>query len=248
MRAPEITLKNLTLAYERHPAVHHLSGTFAGGSLTAVVGPNGAGKSTLLKALAGLLPVASGAIDLGDLKRGELAYLPQQASLDRSFPISLFDFAALGLWHSLGAGGGLGRREKQKVMEILERVGLAELAKRPIGTLSGGQLQRTLFARILLQDARVILLDEPFAGIDTKTQDELFHLIEAWQKEGRSTIAVLHDLSIVRAHFPQTLILAREPIAWGPTVEVLSDRNLLHARRHGEAWDEHAPICLEPAA
>ena len=130
----------------------------------------------------------------------------------------------------------------------LDAVGLAGFAERPIDTLSGGQLQRALFARVLLQDARIILLDEPFSAIDEKTVNDLLGLIRRWHGEERTVIAVLHDISLVRGGFPETLLLAREPVAWGATAEVLKPANLLKARRMNEAWDDHAPWCEEDAA
>ena len=236
-----ICFDNLTLGYDRHPAVHHLSGEIAPGSLLAVVGPNGAGKSTLLKAIAGILPPLGGNV-AGPPARA-LAYLPQMADLDRSFPISVYDLVALGLWRGRGLLRGFGTSEKARIAQALEEVGLRGFERRAIGTLSGGQLQRALFARILLEDAPVILLDEPFAAIDTATTGDLLDLIEGWHKEGRTVVAVLHDMDLVRAHFTETLLLAREAVAWGRTANVLTRENLQNARTMVEAGDPHAPIC-----
>jgi zinc/manganese transport system ATP-binding protein len=232
-----------TLGYGRRPAVHHLRGEVEAGSLLAVVGPNGAGKSTLLKGLAGALQPLDGVISLGGVRREEIAYLPQAADIDRSFPIPVFDLVSAGAWRRHGLFGGLGRGERRAVSEALAAVGLAGFEKRAIGTLSGGQLQRALFARLLLQDARLILLDEPFTAIDTKTTADLLALIGRWHGERRTVIAVLHDMDMVKAHFPETLLLAREPVAWGQTAEALKPENLLRARRMIEAHDPHAEIC-----
>ena len=236
----ELRLDGLTLGYERHPAVHHLTGTIPAGDLLAVVGPNGAGKSTLLKGLAGEIAPLDGRIE--GPSRGAFAYLPQAAEVDRSFPVSVLDLVAMGLWRRLGLWRSL-RTERATLTAVLDTVGLAGFEGRPIGTLSGGQFQRALFARLILQDARVILLDEPFTGIDTRTVGDLLALMRAWRKEGRTVIAALHDLGQVRAHFPSTLLLAREPIAWGPTSEVLTNENLERALSLSEAWDETAAIC-----
>lgn len=247
MSAYHIHISDLTVTYRRHPAVHHLSACFEAGSLTAVVGPNGAGKSTLLKTLAGLLTPAEGTCELGGLAAGELAYLPQQAEIDRSFPVSVFELATTGLWWQTGPFAGLNLSQQRRVLDALAAVGLEGFAGRIIGSLSSGQLQRLLFARVLLQDAPVILLDEPFNAIDARTTADLLGVLQTWHRERRTIVAVLHDLDQVRAHFPQALLLAREPIAFGPTAEVLSTENLRRARAMAEAWDEDAAVCRRAA-
>ena len=239
----QLTFKDVTLGYDRHPAVHHLSGEVAPGALLAVVGPNGAGKSTLFRGLVGLLRPLAGEIHIGKLRARDIAYLPQSADVDRSFPISVFDFAATGLWRSTGLLGGIGRKSQANVLAALAAVGLNGFERRAIGTLSGGQMQRLLFARVLLQDARVIVLDEPFNAIDAKTSADLLGLVKHWHAEGRTVLAALHDMDLVRAHFPETVLLAREPVAWGATAEVLTAENLLAARRMCEAFDDTAVPC-----
>ncbi|MEZ5773373.1 MAG: metal ABC transporter ATP-binding protein [Hyphomicrobiaceae bacterium] len=238
-----VLLENVTVAFDGHPAIHHLTGELQPGALLAVVGPNGAGKSTLLRALAGRQRLASGRIGIEPRRRGTVAYLPQQAQIDRSFPIGVRDLVSSGLWGRIGAFGGLGRRERVEVERALGAVGLEGFEARGIGTLSGGQLQRALFARLILQDAPLILLDEPFAAIDQRTVRDLMELIGRWHGEGRTVVAVLHDLEQVRSHFPETLLLAREPIAWGATREVLASENLLRARAMTEAFDDAAGLC-----
>lgn len=247
-RAPVMRLADLTLGYDRHPAVHHLSGRFEPGSLTAVVGPNGAGKSTLLKGLAGVLRPMSGHIDSGGLALRSIAFLPQQAELDRSFPITVREVVGLGLWRSSGAFRRMSDTGRHAVAEALEAVGLAGFETRLIGTLSGGQLQRALFARVLVQDAAVILLDEPFTAIDQRTAADLLALVQRWHAEARTVVAVLHDLDLVRRAFPQTLLLARDLVAWGPTATALAPERLLEARRMTEAPAPDAPICARDAA
>ena len=232
-----IAIDDLTLGYDGHPAVHHLSGTFAAGSLTAVVGPNGSGKSTLLKGIMGMvLPIG------GTIRRsGDIAYLPQSADIDKSFPATVNELIGLGLWKRRGVFGRLDAADREQIAAALHAVGLDGFARRPIDTLSGGQMQRALFARVLLQDAPMVLLDEPFAAIDENTVRDLLHLVGHWHEEGRTVIAVLHDLEVVRRHFPETLLLAREPIAWGKTPVALKPENLQRARGMPEAWDDHAP-------
>lgn len=241
-----VRLSDLTLGYDRHPAVHHLSGEIATGSLTAIVGPNGAGKSTLLKGIAGALSPLGGQIALAEGRR--LAYLPQQAELDRSFPIHVYDLVAMGLWNRAGIFGRIGRGSAAKIEAAISAVGLAGFERRPIAALSGGQMQRALFARLLLQDADIILLDEPFTAIDARTTADLLALVQRWHGESRTVVAVLHDIETVRRAFPQTLLLARETVAWGETGEVLTAANLLKARRMVEAFDSRAAPCERDAA
>jgi zinc/manganese transport system ATP-binding protein len=241
-----ITLDNLTVAYDRHPAVHHVSGSILAGSLTAIAGPNGAGKSTLLKAIMGELRPAEGRIS-HRLQRTDFGYLPQAAEINRRFPISVFDAVVLGAWRSCGAFGRVLAHETGKAREALCAVGLEGFEKRHIGSLSAGQFQRVLFARLLLQDAKLILLDEPFTAIDARTTKDLLDIVARWHGDGRTVIAVLHDFDQVRAHFPQTLLIARTLIGWGPTGDVMSPANLLKARAMAERWDEDARAC-EPAA
>ena len=239
-----LRFRDLTLGYDRHPAVHHLNGTVEAGALLAVVGPNGAGKSTLFKGIVGALKPLAGGIEFSGLDGREIAYLPQVAEIDRTFPITVYDMVAMGLWRRAGAFGALGTRAV--IEQAIATVGLTGFEQRPIGTLSGGQMQRMLFARLLLQDARVIVLDEPFNAIDSKTVSDLIALVGRWHAERRTVLVAMHDLNLVEAHFPHTLLLAREPVAWGPTREVLSAANLNKARQMCEAFDEQAAACEVP--
>ncbi len=151
---PALTFRDLTLGYDRHPAVHHISGEVTRGELLAIVGPNGAGKSTLLKGIIGELKPLSGSLDRDGLKKSDIAYLPQQIDIDRSFPISVFDCVAMGLWREIGAWRGVdGERRGEVVPSARPRSACTISRHRPVGALSGGQFQRVLFARLLLQDA-----------------------------------------------------------------------------------------------
>jgi zinc/manganese transport system ATP-binding protein len=239
--ASPIELHNLTLGYDRHPAVHHVSLRMATGSLVALVGPNGAGKSTLIKALAGQLRPISGA--LHGLAGQRTAWLPQHSGLDPSFPIDVRRMVAMGLWHRVGALGRFTAEHRRLCDEALAAVGLTGFESRALDTLSGGQLQRAQFARLILQDAPLVLLDEPFAAVDNRTSADLLALLHRWQQQGKTVIVVLHDLAQVRAHFPLTLLLARELVAYGPTADVLNDANWARAQRMHEAFDEDAPLC-----
>ena len=238
---PAVTLRDLTVSYRGHPAVHHLSGTFAAGMLTAVVGPNGAGKSTLLGALGGTIHDFEGRIERDPAQR--VAYLPQASALDRSFPVRVHEVVAMGLWSRIGSFGGLRPEDRSGVDQALAAVSLSGFGARWLGELSAGQAQRVLFARVLMQDAGLILLDEPFNAIDARTTADLLALLHRWKQEARTVIAVLHDLEQVREHFEQVLLLARERVAWGPTAEVLKAEHLFKARQMAEGWDEAAPRC-----
>ena len=243
-----LVFRNATIGYDSHPALHHLSASFPAGSMTAVVGPNGAGKSTLLKAAIGHIRPIDGEVAIGGCRRTEIAYLPQLSEIDRSFPLPVFDFVAMGLWQRRGAFGGFRREDDEDVARALAGVGLVGFEQRPLDTLSGGQLQRVLFARLALQDAPLILLDEPFTAVDDRTIGELMEVVARWNAEGRTVVAVLHDLELVRRRFPRTLLVARRLIAEGDTDDVLTAENLAAARHHIEAWDDTAPFCEVEAA
>ena len=238
-----IALHDLTLGYDRHPAVHHLSCVFQPGSMTAVVGPNGAGKSTLLKGITGILRPYGGRIERGVLKTTQIACLPQRAEIDRNFPITVLDMVIVGLWSHIGMFGGMTRELWKKAGTALASVGLEGFEGRAIGTLSAGQFQRAMFARMLLQDCPIILLDEPFTAIDSQATADLLGVVRQWHAEKRTIIAVLHDLDQVRTYFPRSLLIAREPIGWGKTEEVLTEENLLRSHRMLEAWNESAEVC-----
>jgi len=243
-----LQVHNLTVAYRRHPAVHHLTGAFIRGSLTAIVGPNGAGKTSLLAAISGQVQPVEGSFSFsGNLQR-QIAYLPQQADLDRGFPIRVLDVVMLGHWRRVGAFGKMNAALRNDALEALAAVGLSEFGNRLVGELSAGQFQRVLFARVLLQDAQLILMDEPFNAIDARTTADLLQVVKRWHSEKRTVIAVLHDIEQVREHFPQTLLLAREPVAWGETSLVLSAENLFRARQMAEAWNEDAATCRQGVA
>jgi zinc/manganese transport system ATP-binding protein len=209
----QLQFRNLTLGYDRHPAVHHLSGEIMDGALVAVVGPNGAGKSTLFKGVVGALKPLSGEISRAGVDPHEIAYLPQAAEIDRTFPINVYDMVSMGLWRKAGIFGGIGKDA------------------------------RMLFARLLLQDARIVVLDEPFTAIDTKSTLDLLDIVRRWHGEKRTVLAALHDIDLVKANFPETLLLAREKVAWGATAEVLTPENLTRARHMCEAFDEEAAAC-----
>lgn len=222
-----LRLDGLCLQRGARTVLKDLSGHFAAGSLTAVIGPNGAGKSTLLAALAGEIPPAAGAILRAPGLR--LGYLPQLSALDRYFPLQVHEVVALGLWPRLGPWRRQTRSQQGLVQAALHEVGLADLAHQPLQTLSTGQFQRMLFARLILQDAQILLLDEPFAAMDEPSTQELLTLLQRWSAQGRTVVTVLHDLAQVREHFSHALLLAGHAVAWGPVAEVLQPAPLQRA-------------------
>ena len=243
-----LSFRDLSLGYDRVPAVYRLDGEIAEGALTAIVGPNGAGKSTLLKGVIGAIRPLEGRISFGAFARHDVGYLPQQSDIDRTFPLSVVDLVAMGLWREIGAFGHLRAGNRARVADAISAVGLTGFESRPIGSLSGGQMQRVLFARLLLQDARLVLLDEPFTAVDVRTTADLIGVVRRWHGEGRTVLAVSHDLDTVRAHFPQTLMLARELVAHGPTAQVLTAENQFRARQMCEACAGPPHTCGRRAA
>jgi zinc/manganese transport system ATP-binding protein len=214
-----VLLNDVTVRFGRRTALEAVSGEFASGSLTAIVGANGAGKSTLLAAIAGVVRLAGGVVDCPARQR--LAYLPQLAAIDCGYPLSVTELITLGGWREFGAFRSPGAALRARAAAAAEIVGLAGRLGRPIGEVSVGELRRALFARLILQDAVVILLDEPFAAVDAQTVSVLLDQVGRWHEEGRTVIAVLHDLDIVRARFPSTLVLAGRCVAWGATAAAL---------------------------
>jgi zinc/manganese transport system ATP-binding protein len=215
-----IRLDGLTLRHGARTVLADLSGSFQAGSLTALIGENGAGKTTLLRALAGLHPPASGLIDRDGLRPTDIALLPQGTQLDRGFPITCRDVVALAA-PGLGPFRTLNKGHLAAAEAAMSRVRLDGLGSRPVQALSAGQFQRLLFARTIMQDAAVVLMDEPFSAVDATTTDLLLSVIQGWHSEGRTQIVVLHDMDLVRHHFPQALLLSGEAHVWDSTLAVL---------------------------
>jgi zinc/manganese transport system ATP-binding protein len=208
-----IELSGVELRHGTRVILSELSGTIETGSLTALIGPNGSGKTTLLRAIAGLHPLASGRIDRHCLASRDIALLAQGSHLDRSFPITCRDVVALAATR-LGPFRSIGKDRLAATKAALDRVGLAEMEARPIQALSAGQFQRVLFARTIVQDAKLILLDEPFTAVDATTTRLLLSVIQDWHAQGRTVIAVLHDMDLVRRYFPHTLLLTGASALW----------------------------------
>ncbi len=235
-----ICMKNSAVRYGQHIALDSINGNFRNNSLTAIIGPNGGGKSTLLKAILGMIPLHTGSIILDKSLRGNIAYLPQQNNLDRSFPLTVQDVVASGHCQHKGFFGRFDGALQENVEIALAEVGMLDCMNRALDELSGGQFQRVLFARLSLQDADCILMDEPFTAIDTYTVNDLIKIILKWHKAGKTLLIVNHDLDLVQDYFPTTMMIARRILDWGDTKEIVTLDNLRHAKnisRHLESPD-----------
>ncbi|MFA6280401.1 MAG: ABC transporter ATP-binding protein [Bdellovibrionales bacterium] len=227
MTQAHVTLDDVSYHYGHHKALQDVSGVFPAGSLTAVAGPNGAGKSTLLKIIAGVMKPQKGRVTVASALKGKIGYLPQVSAIERDYPLNVRQAVSTGLWPEAGSfpsfqEGAL----KARVDQALADVGLQELEARQIGELSGGQFQRLLFARLIVQDPQLILLDEPFAAIDAQTIAPLIQQIIAWHTQGRTIICVLHDLLLIRKYFPESFLLAGKCMGRGHT-HALFEQKLL---------------------
>lgn len=241
MNKKAIVVENLTAGYRNHPAVHHINTRFSEGCMCAIFGPNGAGKSTLLKTVMGLLRCQTGKVHWeGGLQRNHIAYLPQQSDIDRSQPMSVFELTAMGLWYEIGFFGTVSTQQSERIMAALTRVSMADFADRNIGALSNGQFQRVLFARMLVQNAHFLLLDEPFNAVDAQTTDILLNVLHEENRKGTAVIAVLHDAEQVKTYFPQTLLIAREKVADGDTQQVLCGEYLKQANSLMQIQEQNA--------
>lgn len=219
--AAMMTLAELVLGYQGRAITSPVCGHFAVGSMTAVVGANGTGKSTLLKTLLGLMPAVSGQVTYRDGHPPRAAWLSQLAEMDRQFPTTVYDVVCMGSWPARGIFSALNRQHRLRIADVIERVGLSDVHQLPIETLSGGQFQRMLFARLLVQNAPLVLLDEPFTGVDAQTIHFLMTLIHQMHDAGQTVIAVLHDNALVERNFSQVLLLGPEACHWGSAADVL---------------------------
>ena len=228
--APAIEVNDLTVAYREHPVLWDVDLAVPSGVLMAIVGPNGAGKTTLIRAVLGLVRPAAGDILVHGLpyreQRRLVGYVPQRGSVDWDFPTTVLDVVMMGRYGALGWLRRPGRRERTLAMEALEKVGMAEFAGRQISQLSGGQQQRVFLARALAQDARVYLMDEPFQGVDAKTERAIVLLLQELRAQGRTVVVVHHDLQTVAEYFDWVMLLNVRRIAVGPVAEAFTDENL----------------------
>ncbi|MBW0118625.1 metal ABC transporter ATP-binding protein [Pseudonocardia abyssalis] len=221
-----LEIGSLTVSYRSAPVLWEVDAHFPAGQLCAIVGPNGAGKSTLLKAALGLVPADAGRVAIdgveGKAALDRVAYVPQRESVDWDFPITVAEVVAMGRYRATGWFRRIGRADRAIAAQCLERVGMAAYGRRQIGQLSGGQRQRVFLARALAQQAPVLVMDEPFAGIDARTQSDLLALLGGIRDDGGSVVVVHHDMAQVRASFDWTLLLNVRALGCGPTAEVLT--------------------------
>jgi zinc/manganese transport system ATP-binding protein len=199
----------------------------------------------LIKTIAGLMTPDEGHISFGNGNGDCIAYLPQAAELQRDFPLSVLQLVASGTWQKTGAFGSITKSMREDAMQALIDVGLGNCADRDLASLSSGQFQRVLFARLMVQDAPLILLDEPFTAIDEETTAHLLDVVLRWHKEGRTVICILHDMHQIRAHFPQCLIMARECVAWDKTATVINQDTLPYFRFFQERIGSATEICRQ---
>ncbi len=225
-----IEVHDLTVAYHHRPVLWDIDLQFPEGKLIAVVGPNGAGKSTLIKAIMGLVPLASGHVKIygkpAEEGRASVAYVPQRGSVDWDFPTNALDVVLMGRYGHLPLFGRPRRRDKEIARQSLEKVGMLEFANRQISQLSGGQQQRVFLARALTQQARVYLMDEPFAGVDASTERAIVTLLHDLREQGGTLVVVHHDLQTVPQYFDHVLLLNLRTVAFGPVAEVFTAQNL----------------------
>lgn len=248
---PVLEVKDLWAGYQKRSALEGVSFSVKSGSVVGVVGPNGAGKSTLFKVILGLHKRWRGEIRVlgidGKDGRASLGYMPQVEQVDWQFPISAYDVVLMGCYGRLGLFRRVRRKDKEAAWRCLEQVGLADLARRQIGELSGGQQRRILIARALAQEPTLLLLDEPMAGLDATAQHELLALLEELRKEGKTILVATHDLSCVATSFNHALCLNKRVFAYGPpkailTKEVLNatfKSHLLLLDREGDVYAVH---------
>ena len=233
---PPVEIRDLTVAYHARPVLWDVDLTITEGKLTAIVGPNGAGKSTLIKTALGLVPAAAGWVRIFGKPFAEqrklVAYVPQRGTVDWDFPTNALDVVMMGRYGALGWVRRPGRREREVAMECLRQVGMADFAGRQISELSGGQQQRVFLARALAQDARLYFMDEPFAGVDATTERAIVALLQELRAEGKTVVAVHHDLQTVDDYFDEVALLNVRLVAAGPVSEVFTSDNL-HATYGG---------------
>jgi manganese/iron transport system ATP-binding protein len=227
---PALVLTGVTAAYGREPAVEGVTGRVEPGGSLALIGPNGAGKSTLIKAVLGLVPLVSGTVEVLGVPparaRAQVAYVPQAEALDRNFPITALQVVLMGRYRTIGWLRRPGAQDRALAMDALERVGLADRAGRRFGTLSGGQRQRVLMARAMAQQARLLLLDEPFTGVDTTSTDLLLEVLDGLRTDGVAVVMATHDLSVAHLACGDACLINRRQVAFGPIGEALTAERL----------------------
>ncbi len=223
-------IHDMTVAYQRRPVLWDIDLTIPEGNLVGIVGPNGAGKTTLIKAALGLVPLASGKVEIYGKsyveQRHLVGYVPQRESVDWDFPVTVRDVVLMGTYGRLGWFRRPGKAERDVAEQCLEQVGMAPFANRQIRQLSGGQQQRVFLARALAQDAQLYFLDEPFAGVDAATEAAIIELLHTLRSNGKTVLVVHHDLQTVREYFDHVILLNMRLIACGPVDTTFTNENL----------------------
>lgn len=225
-----LTVKNLTVAYDDTPVFSDVAVNFNAGKITGIIGPNGAGKSTLIKAILNLIKARQGSVDYNGQSmksvQKKIAYVEQRKDLDLTFPIDVLDVVLTGTYGKLGLFKSPGKAEKQDSLDALEQVSLSDFKKRQIGNLSGGQLQRVFVARAIVQQAEIIILDEPFVGIDLQSETAIMQILKQWRDENKTIIVIHHDLNKVTKYFDDLVVLNHGIVDYGPAQEVYNPKNI----------------------
>lgn len=220
-----IFLENLTISFNKHPIVHHLNLHIPSKTCNAIIGPNGCGKSSLLKSIINMNTKYDGKIKCS-LSKEHISYLPQANNIDRNFPINTFELVSMGLWNKVGLLRNFSSDDTDRIFSILKTLEIDKFYNKPICSLSGGQFQKALFARIMLQDTPLIILDEPFNAIDAKTIKKLLDVIEEWKNKQKTILCVLHDFTIALKHFDHTLLLSKNINVYGKTSDIITQENI----------------------
>lgn len=225
-----LRISDLSVAYHKKPVLQHVGFDIPDGRLVGIIGPNGAGKSTLIKAVLGLVPKLAGHVEIYGRpykeRRNIVGYVPQRESVDWDFPTNALDVVTMGTYGRLGWFRRPGQKERAAALECLDKVGMAAFADRQISQLSGGQQQRVFLARALAQDAQIYFMDEPFVGVDAKTEKAIVALLMDLKKQGSTVLVVHHDLSTVQEYFDWVVLLNQQLVAAGPTTDVFNRENL----------------------
>lgn len=228
-----LDIKNLTVAYGGAPVFTDLNAHYESGHITGIIGPNGAGKSTMIKGALGLTKIQCGTATFNgkplSKQKQNIAYVEQRKDLDLSFPINVLDLVLSGTYAQLGLFKSPGKREMEAALAALERVNLSEFRNRQIGGLSGGQLQRVFVARAIVQNADLVILDEPFVGIDMKSEADIMSVLREWRNAGKTIVVVHHDLNKVSDYFDDLVILNHGIVAQGPVKETYTAQNIQQA-------------------
>jgi manganese/zinc/iron transport system ATP- binding protein len=223
---PALEVHDLTVSYHSRPVLWNVDLAVPPGKLVGIIGPNGAGKSTLIKAIMGLLPTSSGWVQVfgrpAERQRDKIGYVPQRESVDWTFPVTAMDVVLMGRYGSIPWYRRIGRKDREKAKQALEKVGMAPFASRQISNLSGGQQQRVFLARALAQESEIYLMDEPFAGVDAATESAIVRLLQDLRAAGKTVLVVNHDLQTAQEYFDMLILLNMRLVAFGPTSEVFT--------------------------